>query len=533
MDLHESIINLLTDDRFLFNLIAVHCLLAATLIVSMLVKHALVQGSGWLVQWTGLHWLDGLGKEAVRRVRNLLFWTTLGLMLLIAAAGVVYHVHGNDVRDDVVTWYERLSAYDLVRFGFAASGLAALMLGTWLAMRYVRRFRLYLQTRAPEWLQLKEKERSLQRWFFFLERYALAIVALSSLWIAGHIVGLGDATKMIVGFALHFLTILSAAHLLTLATRALSQTLAHLGSRHLSDGRYRRYWERVTRLFPFGERCFEAAIYVAAASMCIRMLESQGLIADFGDRIVFCIGIFFGTRVVIELLHVLLNEAFGIYSEEREFDQKGQTLVPLIQSIGQYVLYFGSGIMMLGVLQIDTTPILAGAGILGLAVGLGSQSLITDVVSGFFILFENHYLVGDFVKIGDASGRVEAVSIRNTQIRDDQGRLHIIPNGQIKGVINYSKGYINAEVDMRLPASANLEEVYRLMSEAGRRLRQTRKEVLGDTVIKGLVELGPSDITVRAVTRVQPGTHQAMQYEYRRLLKEVFDQHKAGPRAAA
>src|SRR5262249_36363405 len=156
--------------------------------------------------------------------------------------------------------------------------------------------------------------------------------------------------------------------------------------------------------------------------------------------------IFFGTRVVIELLFVLINEAFGMYDEERSAEnQKGQTLVPLLQSVCQYALYFGSAVIMLGVLHIETGPILAGAGILGLAAGLGAQSLITDVVSGFFILFENQYLVGDYVKIGDSAGRVEAVGIRNTQVRDDQGRLHIIPNGQIKGVINYSKGYVNAE----------------------------------------------------------------------------------------
>src|SRR5207249_3958992 len=126
--------------------------------------------------------------------------------------------------------------------------------------------------------------------------------------------------------------------------------------------------------------------------------------------------------------------------DERSQDQKGQTLVPLLQSICQYTLYFGSGVVMLGVLGLDTRPILAGAGILGLGVGLGAQSLVTDVVSGFFILFENQYLVGDFVEIGEAAGVVEAVGIRVTQVRDSHGKLHIIPNGQIKAVVNFSKG---------------------------------------------------------------------------------------------
>jgi len=188
---------------------------------------------------------------------------------------------------------------------------------------------------------------------------------------------------------------------------------------------------------------------------------------------------------------------------------------------------------MLRVLQVDTTPILAGAGILGLGVGLGAQSLVTDVVSGFFILFETQYLVGDYVQIGDAAGIVEEVSMRVTKIRDGKGKLYIIPNGQIKGVVSYSKGYVNAVVDVKMPAGSDLEGLFRALREAGRRLKAAHKEVLAETAIHGLVEWGPSDMTIRAVTKVQPGTHGAMQSEYRRLLKEVFDEKQAPPRPLA
>src|SRR5205807_5871660 len=135
-----------------------------------------------------------------------------------------------------------------------------------------------------------------------------------------------------------------------------------------------------------------------------------------------------------------------LYREDDAADQKARTLVPLLSSISQYVFYFGSALAMLKELGLESyvTPILAGAGILGLGVGLGAQSLVTDVVSGFFILFESQYLVGDFVEIGGAAGTVEAVGIRVTEIRDSYGKLHIIPNGQIKNVVNYSKSYVNA-----------------------------------------------------------------------------------------
>ena len=377
-------------------------------------------------------------------------------------------------------------------------------------------------------------EQTVKHWFHLLERFANCTVILAGIWLASFVVHLNGQVDWLIGFSIRMLAILMVSRLLILACRTTSHSLAALGNHHLNKSKFTRYWERVKRLFPFGERCFEAAVYISAASLCVNVLDSIRHIIDpteqyllghhimlFGQQIVQCIGIFFVTRVVIELSTVLLNEAFGMYNEDRQEDQMGTTLVPLLQSVCQYGLYFASGLMMMGVLGLSTQSILAGAGILGLACGLGAQSLVTDVVSGFFILFENQYLVGDIVQICDAQGRVEAVSIRHTQVRDEQGKLYIIPNGQIKSVINYSKGYVNAVVDFKISTQTPVDQVMRDMAEAGHRLRQSRREVLAETVVKGLVDLTPGDMTIRAVTRVQPGTHLLMQNEYRRLLKEV------------
>jgi small-conductance mechanosensitive channel len=536
MDLHSLIGDVLGNDRLLFNLMAIHALIGIALIVSQIIKYVLARGGDHLVHFTGLHWLDGFNKEAVRRAKNVLFWLTFGTMCVIVVAGGVYHSKGRDVRIDVHDWYHALTMRDVLMLTVALVELVGVVIGTWLAVRWIRRLRHMLQVQAHKWLEEHHKESKeplVERWFFLLERYAIVVTFLVSVWLVGTVVGLGHVASHVVGFVLRMLAILGVAHLMVMACKTVSRALAAWGNNSLGAGKFHRYWDRITRLFPFGEKCFETAVYVSAASLIIRELHFVAVIADFGPRFVQCIGIIFGTRVIIELLYVLINEAFGMYNEDRPLDQKGQTLVPLLQSICQYTLYFGSGVVMLGVLGVDTRPILAGAGILGLAGGLGAQSFITDVVSGFFILFENQYLVGDYIKIGESAGRVEAVSIRCTQIRDDQGRLHIIPNGQVKNVINFSKGFVNASVDVKLPSSQDVETVFAAMSEAGRRLRHGRKEVLGDTVIKGLVDLTPSDMVVRAVTRVQPGSHQAMENEYRRLLKEVFDEQTMTRKAAA
>ncbi len=561
MDLHTHVTSWLSDDRLFANLIGMHLVLGVILLASVLLRKVLIHGGNQLVCWTGLHWLDGLSQEAVRRMRSLLFWTTLALMVLAAVASLVYQVQGRDIRVDVHAWYSQLTAREILHFGVALGELVVLAVGMVYGLRLVRNLLAGLEHYALHKLphpapstglpspqgrgvggegsqcqvegqdntdhdHKQNHQETVNRWFHLLQRFVLCAFVLTGVWLAGRIVGWGDVTDAIVGFLIRLLAILMVARLLILACRTISHALAALGNRHLGSGQFQRYWERVTRLFPFGEKCFEAAVYISAASLCVRELEFIKVVADFGPRVVLCIGIFFLTRVLIELLTVLLNEAFGMYLEDRPLDQKGLTLVPLLQSICQYVLYFGSSVTMLRVLDIETGPFLAGAGILGLAAGLGAQSLVTDVVSGFFILFENQYLVGDVVQIGDAHGRVEAVSIRHTQIRDESGKLYIIPNGQVKSVINFSKGYVNAVVDFKTPTSSNLDQVMHDLTETGRRLRRTHHEVLGDTVVKGLVELTPSDMVVRAVTRVHPGTHLAMQNEFRRLLKEVLDERE-------
>jgi small conductance mechanosensitive channel len=523
----------LADGRFDANLIAVYGLIVFLTILSLILRRLLVGGHSALSERTGFHWLKTWGGEATRHARRLILGLTIIGVVVVAVGGLAYHLAGRDIRQDLENWYADLTLAEVFALGLRAVGIVLAALAARYGVRLVRRVRPVCQAHVVKWLGAESKVEVVQKWFSILERYVSASVRLLATLAAMEIARLGPWATSPVAFLFTVMTILVGARLLTMAGRVLTKLGADLGDHYLTRGQVALYWERVKRLVPFGERCFEAAVYVAAASLCVAALHIIRIVPTFGSRIVLCIGILFTTRVVIELLQVLLNQAFGLYDEAPREDQKGRTLVPLLYSVCQYVLYFGAGIGALTVLDINTAPILAGAGVIGLAVGLGAQSLVTDVVSGFFILFEEQYLVGDFVQIGDAVGIVEAVGIRLTQIRDGQGKLYILPNGQIKGVVNYSKGYVNAVVDLRVPTGTDLEKVFRAMTEAGRHLRQARKEVLADTVVQGLVDLGTSDMTVRAVTRVKPGTHIPMQNEYRRMLKMALDQPAVANRAEA
>jgi small conductance mechanosensitive channel len=547
MDLLDDLSTKLADGRLGANLIAVHGIVTVTVLVSLILRRIVSRGSSRLARWTGQRWLETAGEEAARRVRMLLFWLTLAAIGLCLVGGLGYHLAGRDVRADLDAWYQQFTVGELFNAALRCAAVLAIVAAAWLTVRMIRRIRPLLEKeittlvghaasdqepRDPEnrgfWGKAGGEE-FVHRWFNLLQWYLLSGIRLLMLWAIGRTVGLDEFSGTVFGFLLRVLSIVVIARLLTLSCRVLSQALEGVGDRYLGQGPFRHYWERVARLFPFGERCFEAAVYVTAASLCVGELHFIAKVAEFGPRVVRCIGIFFVTRVLIELFQVLLGEAFGLYSEEEAVDQKGRTLVPLLCSILQYVLYFGSALVMLKVFEVDTTPILAGASIVGLAVGLGAQNLVSDVVSGFFILFEGQYLVGDYVQIGDATGTVEAVGIRVTQLRDGQGKVYIIPNGQVKGVVSYSKGYVHAVVDYKVPTGSDLEGLIRAMAEAGHRLRQAHHEVLAETRIHGLVELTTSDMTVRAVTKVRPGTHATMQNEYRRLLKEVLDQNASAP----
>ena len=147
------------------------------------------------------------------------------------------------------------------------------------------------------------------------------------------------------------------------------------------------------------------------------------------------------------------------------------TTVPLVRSAFTYGAYFGTAVLMLSALGFNPMPFLAGAGILGLVIGFGAQSLIDDVVSGFFILLENMYLVGDTIEVGAARGVVEAIDFRTTKIRDGDGRLHVIRNGAIKPVVNYSKDYTMAVVPVEVAYDVDLRGVFGTLRQAGERLR--------------------------------------------------------------
>jgi small conductance mechanosensitive channel len=182
--------------------------------------------------------------------------------------------------------------------------------------------------------------------------------------------------------------------------------------------------------------------------------------------------------------------------------------------------------MVLKDLGVDPTPILAGAGILGLTLGLGAQKIVQDVLAGLLLLFEDQILHGDYIKIGETEGVVEQVSLRITRVRDGLGRLHILRNGEVQNVINYSRGWTLAVVDMSVAYEDDLATVLQVIGEIVARLPANMPgQVIEAPQVKGIETIGATSLTVRIETKVAPGAFQDVKRMLNRMLVDGFHAH--------
>ena len=164
--------------------------------------------------------------------------------------------------------------------------------------------------------------------------------------------------------------------------------------------------------------------------------------------------------ILVYLLRRALNRKGGLFQNNR----KANTIFPLLRSIAFYVITFSVLLNILEhVFNFKTGTLLASASVLGVALGFGSQSLVKDIIGGFFILFEDQFSVGEYVKVGEFSGVVEEVGLRATRLRDWGGELHIVPNGYINAVTNFNRGKMRALVDIYIPYDEDLDRAMAVM----------------------------------------------------------------------
>jgi len=206
-------------------------------------------------------------------------------------------------------------------------------------------------------------------------------------------------------------------------------------------------------------------------------------------------------------------------------ERRGQTIAQLLRSVGR-VLVLAIALLLTFNVFIDIGPILAGAGILGLAVSFGAQSLVKDVISGFFILFENQFAIGDVIEVSGKSGVVEKMTLRVVQLRDGEGVMHVVPNGEIKVVSNKTRGWARAVVDVGVPYDESVDRAIDVLKDEAAQFSTDKAwgaQLDGPVEVLGVESLSDSAVVLRTVIRTQPGSQWNVAREFRRRIKNRFD----------
>ena len=202
-----------------------------------------------------------------------------------------------------------------------------------------------------------------------------------------------------------------------------------------------------------------------------------------------------------------------------------ETANSIIISLSKYVIYFLAIAIAIGELGLTSAmnSMLAAAGVGGLVLSIGAQSLVKDMATGVFMLFEDQVEVGDYVTIGDVSGTVSSIALRTITVKGYRGELHMIPNGDIGTITNYSRADYLAVVDVNIAYEADIAEASRLLMEIGAEYAAKSDGKAWDPSVPGVIELGGSGVKLRLVVNVKPLEHWAAERELSQRIKERFE----------
>lgn len=306
-----------------------------------------------------------------------------------------------------------------------------------------------------------------------------------------------------------------------------------LGGPEADAARLLRKPVRVVRLSTF---------VVVLALLCVPAMELAGYRVRFGPhreavlawlfeeglRVVIVATVaWLLTRVIAAMLARFEAEvAEGDAAEAHERGKRIRTLGAMVRKGLAVVIWGTASLMILREMHVDIMPLLTGAGIVGLAIGFGAQSLVKDLLGGFFLILENQVRVGDVAVINGTGGLVEEISLRTIVLRDLEGTVHVFPNGGITTLANRTKDYAYALLDVSVAYHEDTDQVTAVLEEVAIAMRQDARlapNILEPLEVLGVESLGESGVTVRARLKTRPPFQWATAREFRRRVKQAFD----------
>ena len=469
--------------------------------------------------------LQSFAEAYARRAR--LVAVIASFAILLAAAGILAYTlwQGEDLQPVADESLEHVTTDSLL----AAARVVGVMILFLIVFYGLRRASRGVITRArgrARPVELTERQQLfLERFFVQLPSVINLALAYALLHIAAGTFRLPSALEWLLLTAVYALLVMSAGRTLVMFAHYMSERLLAGWEQRSQGTKIEEYYAALRRLLPVVQRSLEAIVYVLVATVLVRRFETLEGFAPYGPILIRIISMFLAASVVVEVARVLVARLLLASPSAADDTQRRRlTFVGLLQSIIKYVLYFLVSMIVLEDLGVDPTPILAGAGIVGLTVGLGAQKIVADLLNGLFLLFEDQILQGDYIKVGDTEGVVEQLSLRLTRIRDRFGRLHIMRNGEIQNVINYSRGWTLTVVEMSVAYEDDLNKALRVIGEVTGRLPEMMPgQVLSRPEVKGIETIGESALIIRIETKVAPGIHYDVKRVLHRLLVDGFN----------
>lgn len=260
-------------------------------------------------------------------------------------------------------------------------------------------------------------------------------------------------------------------------------------------------------------------------SAAVAWLTSHGL------RILFVVIVAFAAhrllRVLMRQIPRWIRVRARSEAEDSELAQRAETIRSVIGWVGSVFILVAAVLMILIELGLDVGPLLASMGVVGLALGLGAQTLVKDIIGGLFILIEDQFAIGDAITAGDLSGTVERMTLRSTHLRGLKGELHIIPNGDIRTVSNLSQDWSRAVLDLRLSPDQDVARALAVLERVGQELAadaRFRPVLMESPVVTGIEGLDGWTVRVRIMVKTLPGQQWGVMRELRRRVNEAFQQ---------
>ncbi|MFC1580341.1 mechanosensitive ion channel family protein [Thermodesulfobacteriota bacterium] len=294
--------------------------------------------------------------------------------------------------------------------------------------------------------------------------------------------------------------------------------------------------ERTNRYISILKKAVKAFLVIVALGIIANVwgIPVSSFVASKAGAIVIlrALAIIITAGVVLGIIETSQYMSEYLMKEKKKGKKKGgsqktKTLVPVINTAVKIAACFIGGIIILERLGVNTTPILAGAGIVGLAVGFGAQTLVKDIINGLFILFEESLRVGDYADLGKKAGIVEGIGLRTVKLRDVYGNVHVVPNSSIDAVTNMSKEFSRSVIDIGVAYREDLDEVIGILKEIGEEMRndpEYQKNILEPMEVFGLQEFGDSAIIIRVRLTTKPLKQWGIKRAFNMRVKKKFDE---------